>query len=172
MSRVLGLDQSTNVNGFCLYDGSIIEYGKIEIKKICPNGEDYIDRIIELIRILAIQFDEFNPDTIGLEEVTLQQDSGLGRKKNTLGSRGFKTFAKLTENIGNIKVLSRVKNINFVTVYPSEWRSHYGICKERSRAKIEAVDIVNDKFKLDLEYGDDDIAEAILIAKYIYDTKK
>lgn len=169
--KVLALDESTNVNGYCLYNGEIIQSGKIELKRMCVNDADYIDRIIELIKILAIQIKEFNPDVVGLEEVTLQQDKGFGKKRNSYGSKGFKTFAKLTENIGNIKVLSRINDVIVVTVYPSEWRTAYNISQNRDVAKKQAVDIVNDLFGLNLQYGDDDEAEAILIAKFIYDNK-
>jgi Holliday junction resolvasome RuvABC endonuclease subunit len=169
--KVLGLDQSSNINGYCLYDGEIVEYGKIELKRMCLAEADYIDRIIELIKILGIQMSEFNPDIIGLEEVTLQQDSGFGSKRNSYGALGFNTFKKLTEVVGNLKVLSRVNNVSVITVYPSEWRSVYGISKDRKLAKKEAVDIVNELFGLNLNYKDDDVAEAILIAKFIYDNK-
>ena len=170
--KVLGLDESTNVNGYCLYDGDIVEYGKLEIKRACLPNDDYIDRIIELIKLLGIQMQEFEPDIIGLEEVTLQQDNkGFGTKKASYGARGFKTFRILTENIGNIKVLSRVNGIDVITVYPSEWRSPFGISKNRKQAKKDAINIVNDLFDLELGKKDDDVAEAILIAKYIYDNK-
>lgn len=170
--KVLGLDQSTSVNGYCLYDGTLLEYGKIELKRACLADADYIDRIVELIKILGIQMNEFSPDIIGLEEVTLQQDNkGFGKKRNSYGAMGFKTFAKLTEALGNIKVLSRVNNVQVITAYPSEWRSHYGISKDRKEAKKQAISIANKLFDLELTDKDDDVAEAILIAKYIYDNK-
>jgi len=170
--KVLGLDESTNINGYCLYEDGIVEYGKIELKRACLPDDDYIDRIIELIKILGIQIQEFNPDIIGLEEDTLQEDNkGFGKERNSYGARGFNTFKKLTENVGNIKVLSRVNDIRVITAYPSEWRSPYNISQDRKTAKKQAVDIVNKKFGLDLDYKDDDIAEAILIAEFIHDNK-
>lgn len=170
--KILALDESTNLNGYCLYDGDIIQSGVIEIKKACVNDADYIDRIVELLRVLGIQIQEFEPNIICLEEVTLQQDKGLGnRRKDGYGARGFKTFAKLTENVGNIKTLARVNDVQIITVYPSEWRSPYGISKNRNQAKKQAVDVVNSEFNLDLKYNQDDEAEAILIAKYVYENK-
>ena len=51
--KVLGIDNSTNVNGFAVIeDGELIDYGVIELKKDCPSDFDYMQRISELVKIL------------------------------------------------------------------------------------------------------------------------
>ena len=163
--NLLGLDPATVVTGFSVFQNDILEeYGTFvsNSKETNPHM-----RILQIIEQIEKKVKEKNIDIIVMEEVPLS------------AAKNLKVAHDLCVLQGAILFLCKIYNLQLQLYMPSEWRRSIGTfmgTKEsmlRDFQKQKAVEIVNQKFNLNLKYfktenkqnkSEDDEAEAILIA--------
>ena len=63
--KILSFDQSSNLTGYCLFDGDIIDSGVIDKHKI----KDRDIRIAEMSMAIYKKIDEFKPDLVVIENI-------------------------------------------------------------------------------------------------------
>ena len=166
---VLGIDASTKKTGYALLENenNILDYGLLISTK-----DYYIDRIQEIyiqLKDLIIKNDNIN--YIVIEDVPMNYKNNL------------KTARELILLQGLIFALSFTYNIPVVLYNPSAHRSLNGLYDgtregmKRERQKQAAVDKVNELYGLNFKFyirdtksnkSDDDMAEAILIARALF----
>ena len=143
--RLLAFDQSTKVTGFSLWEGKkLTDYGKLD-SNVEENNP--IERMSKMYFLIKELLNKHNPGFVVLEGVQFQNN--------------YKTYAQLSQMQGVIFSLLFEKDIGFLLIEPTAWRSFCGI-KGRKRAehKAAAIQLVNDTFQIDT---DEDTAEAICI---------
>lgn len=163
--RVLGLDNATTKCGYAVIDdGELVDYGLINLKKECGYKAKYMERILKLVQMVDVMVLEDDIDKLFIEETHL---ASKGSKR-----RNVSVFRKLTELAGCIKMVGESREVEYYAVLPSSWRSEHNMTRERKEQKKSAIKIANEIYGLDLKSKDDDIAEAILIARHGYNKYK
>jgi Holliday junction resolvasome RuvABC endonuclease subunit len=146
--KILALDQSSNLCGFCLMEnGEIINKGVLNFSKLKEKGaakysiiKKQIDMIIKLTKA----------------EVVVIEDTQQQVNANT--------YKILCELKGVLENLIYEKGFLYFVLSPSEWRSIVGIKgRKREDIKKECLKFIKDNFDLEL-LDNDDVAEAILMA--------
>ena len=151
MHRILGLDQSSNVTGWCLSeDDHPVEYGIIKV----TSGWPVAKRISSLKSQLNELVDRVEPNTIILEDIQCQK----------LNIVGYKTLAMV---LGVLENYLFERGIEYHIVSPSQWRKRYGFNKgkKKKRAELKALAIEYVKENFNIEATEDE-CEAILISLY------
>ena len=163
---ILGLDAATRKSGISVFDNNqLIYYEKYEIDKKISSPHERMKLLYNELKLLH---DKYKYDKIIMEDVPINSRNNL---------QVGKTLAILQ---GMIFALCEEFEIEQILYLPSEWRSKvgtYGGTREstkRDYQKEKAVSLVNEIYKLDLQYyknenkehnSDDDVAEAILIGR-------
>lgn len=145
--KILSLDQSSNLSGYCLFDKNIIESGVIDKHKI----KDSSMRIAEMSEAICEKINEFNPDIVVLEGIQSQ------------GS--IATVILLARLQGMILGYCYAHGIRTEILGPSRWRSKLqfkqGAGVKRNDLKQQAMDYVLKEFGLKVDV---DQSEAVCIA--------
>lgn len=145
--RILAFDQSSNLSGYCLYDGQILDSGVIDKHKI-KNG---FVRIAEMGMDICNKIDDLQPSLVIIEDIQNQSS--------------VKTVIMLARLQGAILNYCYKKGIKTEILTPSQWRSklqfRLGAGIKRDELKRQAMDYINKEFELEVDV---DQSEAICIA--------
>lgn len=145
-NRILVVDQATQLVGACVIDLSSGKPKWIMANVIKIRGKNLIERIANLYEILSNLIDEFEIDTLVLEEVS------LGRKTN------IQTTAALLKCIGVCEVLGFQKGLRVEIMNVNHWKSVAGITsRNRDGQKAESIQLALKRWPMyaDLMNGDD-----------------
>ena len=154
--RVAGIDGSTNSTGVAIMnDGALEFYTLIDLHK----EKDAMKRIRNMLLKISEILDKYDLDAVYMEKSVL---------KNNVD-----TVQKLANLAGGMMFYCAKNSIKFNHPLPPEWRAKIGIKQsskiKRDVLKEEAICVVQH------EYGicvNDDIAEAVLIARSAFDLPK
>ena len=151
--RVMGIDQSTSITGYSLFDDNkLIDYGRMEApKKMVP-----VERINWMKESLSEYIDKNNIDFVVLEETFLATFKGK--------AMGIPTYAMLNRNLGTIENMVFNKDIPYVIVYPKTWKAALKI-KGRARAEQKANTMLR-VFEIFEKRTTEDEADAIGLGAY------
>ena len=151
---ILSFDQSSNLSGYCLFDGKIVQSGTIDKHKI----KDSALRIAEMSKAICEKIEELKPDCVVIEDIQNQSS--------------IKTVIMLARLQGMILGYCYAHGIETRILTPSQWRSklgfHLGAGVKRDELKQQAVDYVAETFGTVVDV---DQAEAICIAIAANNTK-
>lgn len=158
--RVLALDQATHISGFSIFDDKqLVYYGKFE-----TDESDEISRDAAIRTWLLNMIANWKPDQIGIEGIQMQQIDGkqVYGNDNVVGITTFQVLARLQ---GILMITAYEKKIPYEICPTPTWRSYCGV-KGRSRPdkKRSAQLIIKNLYDISV---DNDIADAILIGKYV-----
>jgi len=142
---ILSFDQSTKITGYSLFSNSkLIYYGTLQSDLCEKNPIERMKQMYENIKECIIKH---NPDFVVFEDTQFQNN--------------FSTFQQLSQMQGILLALLFEKNIGFLIIQPTAWKSFCGVKgKKRQQQKDSAIQIVRDKFNLSVS---EDEADAILI---------
>lgn len=158
--KIAGIDASTTCSGVAIVDnGKLIYHDAIDMKK----NKNTDDRVRHMMKELGNFINKQKPDMVYIEDSWNKQN--------------IETTKMLSNILGAVMYVCEDKDIQFVKLLPSAWRSAVGIPLikngkklKREELKQEAVDKVVKLHKI--KCGDDE-AEAICIAEagwYMQDT--
>lgn len=156
-TRILALDQATNISGWSIYDNKeLVAYGKIEFTQ-----SDTIERMSKIRQWLVNMIENWKPDKIALEDIQLQKFANkYGREEGAVTT--YKVLAQLQ---GTLMVTIFEKEITPIIVHTATWRSHCKIgAKSRNDQKRAAQLLVQKKFEKNVTQ---DEADAICIGLYV-----
>ena len=146
--KILAFDQSSNLSGYCLYNGAIMNSGVIDKHKI----KDSDLRIAEMSKEICEKIQEFKPECVVIEGIQNQSSTA--------------TVILLARLQGMILGYCYAQKIQTEILAPSRWRSKLGFKQgagvKRDELKQQAMDYIADEFLVD--DIDTDQAEAICIA--------
>lgn len=150
--RVCGIDASTNKTGISLFiDGEYSGHMLIDLHKI----KDSNIRVPKMMQEIKNILDYYKPDIIVMEECLLKTN--------------IATVKLLSYLAGAIISWAADNQVEFRFQLPSEWRKRVEIVQgpktPREKLKQEAIDMVKEKFGIDVT---DDEAEAVLIAHSVF----
>lgn len=150
--RVCGIDASTNKTGISLFiDGEYSGHMLIDLHKI----KDSNIRVPKMMQEIKNILDYYEPDIIVMEECLLKTN--------------IATVKLLSYLAGAIISWAADNQVEFRFQLPSEWRKRVEIVQgpktPREKLKQEAIDMVKEKFGIDVT---DDEAEAVLIAHSVF----
>lgn len=150
--RVCGIDASTNKTGVSLFiDGEYSGHMLIDLHKI----KDSNVRVPKMMKEIKNILDYYEPDIIVMEECLLKTN--------------IATVKLLSYLAGAIISWAADNQVEFRFQLPSEWRKRVEIVQgpktPREKLKQEAIDMVKEKFGIDVT---DDEAEAVLIAHSVF----
>lgn len=153
---IAGIDGSTTSTGLAIMeDGELKFHTLIDLKK----EKDAMRRIRHMLMKICEILDQYKIDAIYMEKSIM---------KNNID-----TVQKLSNLAGGIMLYCAQRNIEFNHPLPSEWRAKIGIKQsnkiDRDILKLEAMIAVENEYGIDVN---DDIAEAILIARSAFDLPK
>lgn len=153
---IAGIDGSTNSTGVSIMrDGELEYYTLIDLHK----EKNAMKRIQNMLIQISEILDKYELDAVYMEKSVL---------KNNVD-----TVQKLANLAGGIMFYCAKNNIEFNHPLPPEWRKKIGI-KQSSKIKREVLK-EEAIFAVKNEYGikvNDDIAEAVLIARSGFDLPK
>lgn len=145
--RILSFDQSSNLSGYCLYDGEILASGTIDKHKI----KDGAVRIEEMGLAICKKIEELKPLLVTIEDIQNQSS--------------VKTVIMLARLQGIILGYCYAHSIEAKILTPSQWRSKLkfklGAGVKRDELKEQAMNYIAERFSLDVDV---DQSEAICIA--------
>lgn len=183
---VLWLDLSSSCNGFAfIKDGQLIYSGVIKYIGIKPKDINYEGKKLALLEQAVIDLiTKLNPTIIGCEDIFCKSVTGY---KNLSKLQGIiqKVIYKLYPEKEVIKYIARTvraryklnvdKGTNLTERFPSINFEAYKDIKPKVKlqeyaVKIVVIDYVNNKFNKTLTFKENDEADAILGALYVYET--
>lgn len=134
MSKVLSMDQSTRVSGYCLFqDDEYVCSGTIDMSK---SKLDTYERSFEMAKALWKIIKEYNPDYLIIED-TQQQNN-------------VQTVITLARLQGMIIGYAEAHGVKVHILLPSQWRSvlnySQGPKVKRAELKKQSIDYVKDKY--------------------------
>ena len=152
MSKLLALDQSSQVTGYTILDnGKIVKVSHFE----CTG--DLGDRLVKFRNKVISLIDEYNIDEIAFEDIQLQDVNG---SKET----GIKTFKVLAEVFGIMHELCSELKIPYTAILPIKWKAHFKIAgKGRSQEKKMAQAYVLNNYNIKCT---EDEPDSLCIALY------
>lgn len=165
--RILAIDASTKCTGYAVFnDGQLTDHGHInEVKykgksldrypaKSTKCGYYMADCIYDLIQ-------EFSPDFIVIEEISLGGKQGVAQVKSLAALHG-QILYKCIDSIDKIYFQPASGKMKSHGVELKGWRTLLGL-KKNGNWKASSIKMVKDKFGI--EVTSDDEADAILIAQ-------
>ncbi|HHY96858.1 MAG TPA: crossover junction endodeoxyribonuclease RuvC [Acholeplasma sp.] len=146
--KILCLDQSTKVTGYSIFqDKELISYG---VLKSDPNEGNPVERIKQMNDKIIELTESSNPNFVVFEQVQFQNNYG--------------TFQQLSQLQGVIMAHLFKRDVGFIMVEPSAWRSICGIKgRKRAEQKRNTQIFVKKKYKIDVS---EDEADAIGIGTW------
>lgn len=150
---VAGIDGSTNSTGIAIMENNELKfYTLIDLHK----EKDAMKRIQNMLLKICEVLDEYKIDAVYMEKSILKSN--------------VDTVQKLANLAGGIMLYCAKNNIEFHHPLPSMWRAKIGIRQsskvKREVLKEEAILVVKKEYGIDVN---DDIAEAVLIARSAFD---
>lgn len=149
---IMGIDSSTNSTGWGVINTEYSESMRlIGYGTITPNSpkDDYIDKIIHIVKELNYIIEDYNPEMVIIEEINV--------------IRNMKTTRILSGLITAIEIMLRKKEYLYDKLTPSQWRASIGIKgKTRKELKNASQIYVISKYN---EVVKEDEADAICIAE-------
>lgn len=144
--RIIALDNATHITGWAVFDNAeLVSYGKYTVK-----ASETSDRIIEMGDWLLNLLNNWEPDTIILEDI--QQQNNVTT---------FKTLAKLQ---GVLEYILKKGDTEYYIISPSTWKCNAGVKgKSRTDQKKSAQLIVQELYNIQ---ATQDESDAILLGKY------
>ena len=158
VQRTLGLDQATHITGYSIFDNKELVYaGTFE-----AGADDEIERDIEIRNWLHQIIQNWQPDTIGMEDIQLQSFNN-----KMVGVTTYRTLARLQ---GVLMALCVDEKVDYVVCAPATWRAH---CEVKGRTRTDKKKSMQSRVKewFDITVSDD-VADAIGIGKYTADKHK
>lgn len=148
--RVIGFDNASHNMGVAIYDdGKLVYYDLLQFTK--GNAIQRLNSIRDMLEDTILL--EWQPDVVQIEGIQHQNS--------------YATYEVLIKLHGLFEMACDRFGVCFESTRSSQWRSHHNINKRnRSADKKAAIQKVKEMY--DLNVGDD-VAEAILIAKYRVD---
>ena len=155
MSKLLALDQSSQVTGYTVLDnGKIVKVSHFE----CSG--DLGDRLVKLRKKVSSLIEEYDIDEIVFEDIQLQDVNG---NKET----GIKTFKVLAEVFGVMHELCSEIKMPYTAVLPIKWKAHFKIAgKGRAQEKKMAQAYALKNYNIQCT---EDEADSLCIALYHFD---
>lgn len=153
--RIIGFDQATKHFGISIFDdGQLVYYDCVDFND--ANTEVRLAKISKFVDSVCKQW---KPDFVVFEDIQLQG-----------GTAGFATFKILAELLGIVIAAVNINEVPHLCVSNKVWQSKFMIAgKDRATQKSNVVKKVKMLFNIDVS---DDIADAILIGKYVVDMKR
>lgn len=153
---IAGIDGSTNSTGVAIMENGELKFFElIDLHK----EKDAMKRIQNMLLKICEVLDRYNIDEVYMEKSILKTN--------------VDTVQKLANLAGGIMLYCAQNNIDFNHPLPPEWRARIGIKQsnkiKREVLKEEAIFAVKKEYGIDVN---DDIAEAILIARSGFDLPK
>ena len=153
---IAGIDGSTNASGISIMeDGELKFYTLIDLHK----EKATLTRIRMMLSSICEILDQYDIDMIYMEKAFNKQN--------------VDTTMKLANIAGGIMLYCAQHNIKFIHPEPSVWRKKIGIEQgrgiKRDVLKAEAIAAVKNEYDIDVN---DDVAEAVLIARSAFDLPK
>lgn len=147
---ILGLDQATNVCGYCLMECSQNEHNVVDAGVVHIKG-DSVDEKISYLKHWVVEYaDKYNPDCFILEDIQYQNNQ--------------RTYKVLAELLGVLSNVYHENEVNYRIVPPVTWKSKFNIKgRARKEQKENTIKYVKERFGLDVT---NDEADAICIAMY------
>ena len=154
---VAGIDGSTKSTGVAIMNnGNLEHYALIDLSK---ETQDSMKRIRHMLISISNILDKYDVDTVYMEK--------------SFNKQNIDTTQKLSNIAGGVMMYCAKKDIEFVHPMPSEWRSAIGLGQgskvKRDVLKAEAIRAVKKEYGID---ANDDVAEAILLARSAFDVPK
>lgn len=145
--KVLALDQSTKVTGWCIFhDGELVDSGSIDLHTIKDSKKRINQMYEEMVRLITNDC-----DTVIIEDTQYQNNA-----------QSYKILCQLQ---GMLFASCYQNNINVKVVKPSEWRKKLGFYMgrgiKRKELKKQAIHYVQANFGE--SYKNEDECEAICI---------
>lgn len=155
MSKLLALDQSSQITGYTILDnGKIIKVSHFEITG------DLGDRLVKLRNKIISLIEEYNIDEVIFEDIQLQDVNGSKEI-------GIKTFKVLAEVFGVVYELLTEKKMKNSCVAPIVWKAHFKIAgKGRAQEKKMAQNYILKNYNMKCT---EDEADSLCIALYHYE---
>lgn len=149
--RIVGLDNATHNLGISIFDDGKLVYYKLH--NFTGTSVERLNAFRDLLEDVIIK--EWKPDFLQFENIQFQ--------------RSYPTFELLSKLLGACEMAAERYNVEYDKVKPSVWRSKMNINgAKREEQKKRAIDLVYEMYQIKVN---DDIAEAILIAKYRVDIR-
>ena len=148
--RVVGFDNASHKMGVAIFDdGKLVYYSLLEF-----NNGTATQRLLKIRQLLEdVILPAWEPDYVQIEDIQHQNS--------------YATYEVLIKLVGIFEMASDRFGLPFSKDRSSVWRSHFGINKrERKLEKGLAIKRVKNMYNIDVN---DDVAEAILIAKFRVD---
>ncbi len=148
--RIIGFDNASHNMGVAIFDsGKLVFYKLLQF-----NQGTTVQRLNKIRDVLETQIiPEWQPDIIQIEGIQHQAS--------------YATYEVLTKLQGIFEMAADRFGVTIEKDRSSTWRSHFNINRrKREDDKKAAIDLVKDMYDIEVT---DDIAEAILIAKYRFD---
>lgn len=155
MSKLLALDQSSQVTGY-----TVLDNGKIIVVSHFECTGDLGDRLVKFRKKIINLIEEYDIDEVVFEDIQLQDVNG---NKET----GIKTFKVLAEVFGIMHELCSEIKMPYTAVLPIKWKAHFKIAgKGRAQEKKMAQNYVLKNYNIKCT---EDEADSLCIALYHYD---
>lgn len=132
--KVLSMDQSTRVSGYCLFqDGEYVESGVVDMSKSKLETDE---RSFEMAKSLWRVIKKYKPDHLIIENVQQQTSP--------------KTVIILSRLQGMIIGYAEAHNVKTHIILPSQWRAelkyNQGPKVKRAELKQQSIDYVENKY--------------------------
>ena len=137
MSKLLSLDQSSQVTGYAIFDnGELIKYGTIVVK-----DSDLNVRLVKIRQSIINLLQQYDIDEVILEDIQMQN--------NVTGN--VQTFKTLSEVFGVINELLKELNIETHSAFATQWKNALKIQgRTRQEQKKNTKDYISYIYNIDL----------------------
>jgi len=143
-------------------DGTPVEYDEIDLTHM----KDTQERMSKMKDEVWNIYDRLQPIIVGLEDTTLKTSTFFTGNKSITKPQNVDVFKILTKQLGIIQNNMFEKQIEVITVLPSEWRKTCGVKgRKREEQKENAIKFVKEKYDIDATENE---AEAICLAWHIW----
>lgn len=150
--RVVGFDNASHNMGVAIFDDNKLVYYDL-VQFLVGNATQRLNKIRDFLETDVLV--NWEADVIQIEDVQFQQN--------------YNVFGVLMKLQGVFELACDRFKIPMVKTKSTEWRGHHGINhKNREKDKAAAIKKVGEMYGISVT---DDVAEAILIAKYYSDKR-
>lgn len=151
--RVVGVDNATYNMGLSIFDSGKLVYFKL-LKFDSVNHVVRLNEIRDAFEHVVIPL--WEPDFIQFEDIQHQNS--------------YAAYEVLIKLVGLIEMAAERFHVEYDKVRANVWRSHFNINgKDRALQKAKSIKLVKEMYDIEVS---DDVAEAILIAKYRADLRQ
>lgn len=174
MVRILGIDGSTTTTGYAICNHvrcgkHLGQFGSIKAKKAYEQKFGKKSSKASKNKGTAFELEWRSEYTLSvLCEIISSKKIDKVVMEDTYSSKDHNAYKWLCRIQGAVMEVCREKGIPFKLVMPSHWRKVCGIKQRDGKKalkgktlKLNDIEFVKKEFSLDLEYADNDIADAI-----------